>query len=63
MMITFQQKHKVTLITLIEDDLSLQEVEVSGNNRCQQIDINSYPDGPLFISTGFLPRVSSKRLN
>ena len=31
--------------------------------RCQQIGINSYPDSPLFISTGFLPRVSSKRLN
>ena len=29
------------------------------NYRCQQIEINSYPDSPLFISTGFLPRVSS----
>ena len=25
------------------------------NYRCQQIEINSYPDSPLFISTGFLP--------
>ena len=33
------------------------------NYRCQQIEINSYPDSPLFISTGFLPRVSSMRLN
>ena len=45
------------------NDLSLHEVELSGNNRCQQIEINTYPDSPLFISTGFLPRVSSKRLN
>ena len=45
------------------NDLSLHEVELSGNNRCQQIEINSYPDSPLFISKGFLPRVSSKRLN
>ena len=27
------------------------------------IEINSYPESSLFISTGFLPRVSSKRLN
>ena len=33
------------------------------NYRCQQIEINTYPDSPLFISTGFLPRVSSMRLN
>ena len=45
------------------NDLSLHVVELSGNNRCQQIEINTYPDSPLFISTGFLPRVSSKRLN
>ena len=45
------------------NDLSLHEVELSGNNRCQQIEINTYPDSPLFISTGFLPRVSLKRLN
>ena len=31
------------------NDLSQQEVELSGNNRCQQIEINSYPDSPLFI--------------
>ena len=42
--------------------LSLHEVELSGNNRCQQIEINSFPDSLLFISTGFLPRVSSKLL-
>ena len=45
------------------NDLSLHVVELSGNNRCQLIEINTYPDSPLFISTGFLPRVSSKRLN
>ena len=45
------------------NDLSLHEVELSGNYRCQQIEINFYPDSPLFISTGFLPRVSSMRLN
>ena len=33
-------------------NLSLHEVELSGNNRCHQIEIN-----------GFLPRVRSKRLN
>ena len=33
------------------------------NYRCQQIEINTYPDSPLFISTGFLPRISSMRLN
>ena len=49
--------------TVIRTDLSLHEVELSGNNRCQQIEINSYPESLLFISTGFLPRVSSKRLN
>ena len=43
-------------------NLSLHEVELSGNNRFQQIETNFYPDSPLFISTGFLPRVSSKRL-
>ena len=37
-------------------------MELSGNYRCQQIEINSYPDSPLFISTGFLPRVSSDPL-
>ena len=42
-------------------DISLHEVELSSNNGCQQIKIN--PDSPLFISTGFLPRVSSKRMN
>ena len=36
---------------------------LSGNYRCQKIEINSYPDSPLFISTGFLHRVSSMRLN
>ena len=35
------------------NDLSLHEVELSGNNRCQKMEINSYPDSPLFISTGF----------
>ena len=45
------------------NDLSLYEGELSGNYKCQQIEINSYPDSPLFISTGFLPRVSSMRLN
>ena len=45
------------------NNICLHEVELSGNNRCQQIEINSYPDGPLFISTGFLPRVISKKLN
>ena len=47
------------------NDLSLHEVELSGNclQLCQQIEINSYPDSPLFISTGFLPRVSLMRLN
>ena len=63
-----------SLLVLVEDargehmeeaysDLSLHEVEMSSNNICQKIEINSYPDSPLFISTGFLPRVSSKRLN
>ena len=28
-----------------------------------EIEINFYPDSPLFISTDFLPRVSSKQLN
>ena len=32
------------------NDISLHDVELSGNNRCQQIEINSYPDSPLFIS-------------
>ena len=45
------------------NDLSLHEVELSGNYRCQQIEIYSYPDSPLFISTGFLSLVSSMRLN
>ena len=45
------------------NDLSLHEVELSGNYRYQQIEINSYPDSPLFILTGFLPRVSSMRMN
>ena len=45
------------------NDLSLHEVKMSGSYRCQKIEINSYPDSPLFISTGFLPRVSSMRLN
>ena len=48
---------------MINRYLSLHEVEMSGNNRCQQIEMNSYPDSPLFLSTGFLPRVSSKRMN
>ena len=33
------------------------------NYRCQQTEINTYPDSLPFISTGFLPRVSSMRLN
>ena len=45
------------------NDLSLHEVELSGNYKCQQSEINSYPDSLLFISTGFLPRVSLMRLN
>ena len=44
------------------NDLSLHEVELSGNYRCQQIELNSYPDSPLFISMGFLPRASLMRL-
>ena len=32
------------------------------HNRLQ-IEINYYPDSLLFISAGFLPRVSSQRLN
>ena len=32
------------------NDLSLHEVEQSGNYRCKQFEINSYPDSPLFIS-------------
>ena len=51
------------LETIGSSDLILHEVELSGNNRCQQIEINSYPDSPLFISTGSRPQVSSKRLN
>ena len=47
----------------ISNDLTLHEVELSGNYRCHQIEINSYPDSPLFISTGSLPRVSSMQLN
>ena len=35
------------------NDLSLHEVELSCNNRCQQIEINTYPDSPLFISNAF----------
>ena len=40
-------------------------IDLSLHDSCQQIEINSYPDSPLFIfiSTDFLPRVSSKRLN
>ena len=45
------------------NDLSLHEVELSGNYRCQQIEINSFPGNPLFNSTGFLPRVISMRRN
>ena len=55
-------KH-VAISVVDSNDLSLHEVELSGNYRCQQIEINSYPDSPLFISTGFLPRVSSMRMN
>ena len=31
------------------NDLSLHEVELSGNNRYQQFEMNSYPDSLLFI--------------
>ena len=40
------------------NDLSLHEVELSGNYRCQQIEINSYPDSPhtsLRMSGGAIP--------
>ena len=60
--ITITYKHECSQ-DLGSNDLSIHEVELSGNYRFQQIEINSYPDSPLFISTGFLPRVSSMRLN
>ena len=45
-------------------DLILHEVEVSGNNICQQIESNFYPDIPLLILTGFsvLSRVEAAEL-
>ena len=59
------QRQRCTLSQLRSgsNEPSLHDVEQSGNYRCQEIEIISYPDSPLFISTGFLPRVSSKRLN
>ena len=63
---TINTHHNMTLLNndyTGSNDLSLHEVELSGNYRCQQIEINSYPDSPLSISTGFLPRLSSMRLN
>ena len=44
------------------NDLSIHVVEPFGNNCYQQIKIKLYPNSPLFISTGVLPRVCARRM-
>ena len=42
---------------------TVSAVELSGDKRRLQIEITIYPDNLLFISAGFLPRVSPQQLN
>ena len=44
-------------------DLVLLVVELSGDTQSPANEFTYYPGSLLFISAGFLPRVSSQRLN
>ena len=54
------QKHKQNMVPKISA-YSWWNCQATHNRL--QIEINYYPDSLLFVSAGFLPRVSSQRLN
>ena len=59
---TYKFTSKVITLLVGSKELSIHEVELSGNNRCQQIEIKFYSDeSPLFISTCFLQFEAAER--